>query len=134
LLIRPILLSDGLSIRSDIRTSKPVETIEPKSQNKVTVLMEDFDTGIYSKKLFDYCLMDFRGPISLEIEEGKELSITDGMTQEEINNVKKEMKVALFDDKDVREFVSEISEKMQSTDIDKLREELKNWKVSQSGL
>jgi len=121
LLIRPLQLSSGLSIRSKIRGTIPTDVKDPKTQKSVTVLMEDVDTGRFSWEIFDYMLVDFEG-IQIEGEDGKTIEVS-----------KSELKIAIFDDTNLRDFVSEKSEWLRDNGAQKLEDEVKNSASSQSG-
>jgi hypothetical protein len=94
---------------------------DPKTQKSVTVLMEDVDTGRFSWEIFDYMLVDFEG-IQIEGEDGKTIEVS-----------KSELKRAIFDDTNLRDFVSEKSEWLRDNGAQKLEDEVKNSASSQSG-
>lgn len=132
-LIRPLHLSDSLRLRSEIRKSVAIDVIEPKSKKMVTTLMEDINTGEFSFKSFNEMLMDFRGPISIEDDEGNEISVVEGMSPSEVERIKDLIKVALFDDESVRDFIVEKAGLLLDKENEKFQEEQKNLKSLQDG-
>jgi len=132
-LIKPLHLSDSLKIRNEVRTSVVKEVMEPKSKKMVSTLMEDVNVGSFSFQSFIEMLSDFRGPLSIEDEDGKETKLIEGMNLLEEKRIKKEIKLALFDDEDVRDFVAEQSELLleQEKEVNKI--ETKNLTSLQVG-
>jgi len=97
--------------------------------------MDDLDLGAFSWESFDFMLIDFRGPISIEMDDGTEVSFHDQViTKEESERIKMEIKKALFDDEAVRDFVAERAEFLRMHGEKKLEEEQGNSPSSQSGL
>lgn len=120
-LIRPVNLSTGLSIRSKVRDKVAMDVVDPKTGKKVYTLMEDVDTGRFSWEAFDYMLQDFKG-IALEDEKGNPLELS-----------KDETKKAIFDNDDLRNFITGKAEELATTKASELEDEVKNSKSSQSG-
>ncbi len=132
-LIRPVHFSEALEIRTGIRKSIPIDILEPKSQRQIPILMEDVDSSTYSKAIFDYMLSDFRGPISIEDEEGKEIKVESGMTAEDVIKIKQKIRNALFDDESIRNFVQEQAEEILKDETEKFQEEQGNLSSSLGG-
>jgi hypothetical protein len=121
LLIRPLHLTTGLNIRSKIREKVVIDVIDPKTKKPVSTLMEDVDTGLFSWEVFSYMLEDFEG-IKMEDESGVTVEVP-----------KEEMKRAIFDDPDLRDFVSAKSDFLREQGSKRVEDELKNSPSLQSG-
>lgn len=121
LLIRPLHLTTGLNLRSKVRSRVVMDVVDPKTNKSVSTLMEDIDSGLFSWEVFNYMLQDFEG-ISMTDDKDKIVEVP-----------KDEMKRAIFDDPDLRDFVGEKSEFLREQGSQKLEGELKNSPISQSG-
>jgi hypothetical protein len=121
LLIRPLHLTAGLSLRSKVREKVVIDVIDPKTKRLVSTLMEDIDSGRFSWEVFNYMLEDFEG-ISMTDDNDKVIEVS-----------QEELKRAIFDDPDLRDFVGEKSEFLREQGSNKLEGELKNSPTSQSG-
>lgn len=112
-LIRPLPLSKGLEIRSKIRerVATEIETKTGKQKGtKVTTLLEDVDSAKFTWEIFDYILQDVHG-VTLEDDPNASLD---------------EIKKVIFDNPELREFISEKSEIVRQDSDQKLKDEIKN--------
>ena len=112
-LIRPLPLSVGLSIRSKIRerVATEIETKTGKQKGqKVTTLLEDVDSAKFTWEIFDYILQDVQG---VTLEDDPKASVDD-------------IKKVIFDNVELREFISEQSENIRQDGERKLKDEIKN--------
>lgn len=112
-LIRPLPLSVGLSIRSKIRerVATEIETKTGKQKGtKITTLLEDVDSAKFTWEIFDYILQDVQG---ITLDDDPKASIDD-------------IKKVIFDNVELREFISEQSETIRSGGEQKLKDEIKN--------
>jgi len=118
-LIRPLPLSVGLQIRSRIRerVATEVDTLRGKTKGKVTTLLEDVDSSKFTWEIFNYILQDVEG-ISIEGE---------------VDTSLEDLKTIIFDNVELREFISEKSESIREDGEKKLKDEMGNSPSSLSG-
>jgi hypothetical protein len=119
--VRPVTLAKGQEIRNSLRTKKYMEFPDPKRKGKkFSQVVDDVDDGAVLRAIWDYALEAFEG-IGVEDATGAILSDP------------KQIRDAIYESDDLRDFISERSAELRESGEQKLEDELKNSDSSQSG-
>jgi hypothetical protein len=134
-LIRPVPFSKVLEIRTNIKKKVAVPGAEIATgigDEKVPLVVDDWDDGVFSKSLFDYSLQDWKGQIILDEPILKEL-IEKGELKEGQEPSREQIRSFFFDTTEIRDFITNKARELAGSEKKLKDDERKNLSSSQSG-